>query len=486
MKSNVLNSLIWKFMERIGMQLVNFIVTLILARILGPNDYGTVALLSIFVTFATVIVQDGFNVALIRKKDANENDFTSAFVFSIFLSIILYVILFFASHLIANFYQMDVLVNMLRVLSLVLFPAALNSIQVAYFTKKFDFKKMFICNFFAMIISGVISISSAFIGFGAWAIILNQLIYQVLSCIFMWFYGKWRPRGKFSFESLRKMIGFGSKMLFTSLLVNLFLNIRSLLIGKYYDSTQLGYFTRGKSFSSTLMEGVNGSIQTVLLPTYAKVQESLENVKKLVRKSVSLSCYVIFPMLIGLACVAEPLVLFLLDEKWLEAVPFIQIFALTYMFQPPQIATAQALKALEHGNTILKIEIIRKTVEIVLLIAMLLKGPLYIALSALLAGFISLLITVHPNKKLLNYSYLEQIKDFSQPLCFSLIMGVVIILFNHYILMHEVIVLIIDVIFGVIIYIGLSILFKNENFVFLKEKLFEIINKLKGKRHEKN
>lgn len=476
-KNNTSKNLFWKMSEKMGSQIINFIITIILARILGPSEYGVVALLSVFITFATVIVQDGFNVTLIRRKKIDNDEYKSSLYFSLVIAFFLYIILFITSPVIGAFYKIDCLDIMLRVLSLVLFPAAVNSIQTAYFTKRFMFKQMFFCNFIATILAGGISVICAYIGLGAWALILNQLLYQTLSCLFLFVFCKWRPIGKFSFEKLKTLIGFGSKMLFTSLLVNLFLNIRSLLIGKYYSSEDLGYFNRGKSFSATMMEGVNGSIQSVLLPTYANIQDNILALKDSVRKSINLSCYIIFPLLIGLACVASPLINVLLGEAWRAAIPFVQLFALTYIFQPTQIATAQALKAIEKGNVILIIEILRKTFELTLLLIVLFRGPTYIAMSGIIAGGFAILITFIPNKKYLNYSYKEQINDFMRPLLDSFIMGGIILLINLIFKINAVVLLILDVMLGSGIYFALSILTKNENYKIIKLQVLSFLEK---------
>ena len=461
-------NLFWKMSEKIGSQIINFIITIILARILGPSEYGIVALLSIFITFATVIVQDGFNVTLIRKKEIDNDEYKSSLYFSLFIAAVLYLLLFAVSPMVSSFYKIDNLGIMLRVLSLVLFPVSINSIQTAYFTKKFKFKTLFLCNFIATIIAGVISIISAILGLGAWSIVLNQLLYQILSCIFLLIFGKWRPIGSFSVSKLKGLVGFGSKMLFTSLLINLFLNLRSLLIGKYYSSEDLGYFNRGKSFSSTMMEGINGSIQAVLLPTYSIIQDNLLELKKSVRKTINISCYIIFPALIGLLCVAEPLVKVLLGNEWMETIPFVQIFAITYLFQPTQIATAQALKAIEKGNVILIVEIIRKSFELTMLVLLLFKGPIFIALTGIIAGLFSILVSFVPNKKYLDYTYKEQIDDFLKPLIESVAMGIVILTINHFFNINNIVLLIIDIIVGVILYIIISLLTKNENFKEIK------------------
>lgn len=484
MKNNsTAKNLFWKLSEKMGSQIINFIITIVLARILGPSEYGVVALISIFITFATVMVQDGFNVTLIRRKDIDDDEFKSSLYFSLLISAILYIVLvFWLAPLIGKFYEIHNLVKMLQVLSLVIFPAAINSIQTAFSTKKFMFKQMFLCNFFATLFSGAISIILAYYGIGAWALVFNQLLYQMLSCAFLWIFCKWRPKGKFSYVKLKKLIGFGSKMLFTSLLINLFLNIRSLLIGKFYSSKDLGFFNRGKSFSSTMMEGINGSIQSVLLPTYAKIQDNIVELKNSVRKSINMSCYIIFPALIGLACVAEPLINILLGKEWVGAIPYVQIFALTYLFQPTQISTAQALKAIEKGNSILIIEILRKSLEMILLLFVLFKGPLYIALTGIIAGFLSITIMVIPNKKYLKYSYKEQIFDFIKPLADSLIMGALIVVVNHILKLNYVIMLIMDIILGIGVYLFLSIYLKNKNYIFFKENLIKYIYNLKTKK----
>jgi len=473
MRANVYKSLFWKFAEKIGIQAINFIITIILARILGPNNYGITALLTIFTSFATVIVQDGFNTALIRKKDLKAEDYTSTLIFSLGLAIICYFIIFFCSPLIARFYNNTSLTPMLRVLSLTLFPAALNSVQVAYLTKKFEFKKMFVGNFISALIAGSISIILAIIGVNSWAIIINQLLFQSLSCILLSLISKWLPTGKFSINSIKNLLGFGNKMLLTSLTTNLFLNIRSLLIGKIYDSTQLGYFNRGKSFPATLMDSINGTIQAVTLPTYSLYQNDTVKIKNMVRKTIRYSCYILFPVLIGLTCISKPLIISLLGYNWLNSSIFISIFSITYIFQPTQLITAQAFKALKKGNTIFFMELTRKLIEIALLLASLKYGPIYIAISGTLSGMVSFLLMMIPNKRILKYSIKDQLNDFLHPLVKSLIMGACILVLNYYLRINALLILILDILVGIVIYILISII--------TKEQIFnEIIYKLKN------
>ena len=247
-KSKVLSSLFWKLMERGGTQGIQFIVQIVLARLLLPEDYGMIALITIFITIANVFVQSGFNTALIQKKDADEVDFSSVFYLSLFVAGLLYIILFFTAPFIANFYEEPQLISVLRILALTLFFGAFNSIQNAIVARKMVFKKLFFSSLGAVVISGIVGIITAYAGFGVWALVFQQLLNQVSITLILWFTVKWRPKLVFSFESIKSLFSYGWKLLVAALLNTLYMDIRSLIIGKIYSPAMLGYYNRGEQF----------------------------------------------------------------------------------------------------------------------------------------------------------------------------------------------------------------------------------------------
>lgn len=430
-RNRTLSAFGWKFLERLIFQGTNFIVTLVLARLLSPGDYGLVALVLVFVAFANTFVQGGFNTALIQKKDANGGDFFSVLIFSLVVAAALYAALFFGAPLLADYYGMSQIIPIIRILSLVVFPAAVNSIQVAWISKAFRFRVLTVSSLISMLLAAMVSIFLAIKGFGAWALVVQQLISHTGACVINYLLTGWLPRGKFSMNRIRHLVPFGSRVLASNLLVTFFMELRSLIIGRMYTPVDLGYFKRGKQFPQTVMDSVSGTIQSVLLPVYAREQDNQQRILDMVRHAIRLSSFLIFPLMVGLACVAEPLIRLLLTDKWLPSVPFLQVFAFAYLCQPAQIATAQAYKALGDSTTPLKLEFFRKTVEIGLLLMSLRYGVFAIAASSVAAGVISLAAAIWPNIKKLRYSLKAQLSDLAPAFLLSLGMAAVLILLGR-------------------------------------------------------
>lgn len=475
-KIKVINNLFWKLMERGGVQGIQFIVQIILARILSPNDYGIISLITIFISLANVFIQSGFNTALIQKKDLKEDDYSSVLYISLGVAIIVYVILFFASPFIANFYQISELRQVLRVLSLILFFGALNSIQNAIVARNMQFKKLFIVSVFSILISGIVGIALAYLGFGVWALVAQQISNQVSITFILWFTLKWRPKLIFSINRVGNLFSYGWKLLVSSLIDTLYMNLRGLIVGKVYTSDMLAFYNRGEQFPQLIVNNINGSIQSVMLPTLSAEQENKKRVKELVRRSIVTSSFLIFPLMIGLAVVGEPLIKILLTDKWLPCVPFMQIFCLTYALWPIHTSNLQAINAIGRSDIYLKLEVIKKIVGIIILIISMFYGVYVIALGGLLSGIISSFINAYPNLKLLNYGYKEQIKDIFPSLVLSLIMGLIVysILFLK---LSPYLTLVIQVFTGAIVYIVLAKLFKLECYEYLLSTINGILIK---------
>lgn len=474
-KVEIISSLFWKMMERTGVQGVQFIIQIILARILLPSDYGLIALIAIFITIANVFVQSGFNTALIQKKDANEEDFSSVFYLSLFIAIILYIVIFFVSPYIAHFYKTPEIKYVLRVLSITLIFGAFNSIQNAVIARKMEFKKLFVSSLGAIILSGIIGVLLAYRGLGVWTLVIQQLVNQLFITTILWFTVKWRPKLMFSYSRIKQLFSYGWKLLVSSLIDTLYMNLRSLIVGKIYSPSMLGYYNRGDQFPQLIVSNINGSIQSVMLPTLSSEQDDKQKVKELVRRSIVTSSFLLFPMMIGLAVVGEPLIKIILTDKWLPCVPFMQIFCLSYALWPIHTANLQAINALGRSDIFLKLEIIKKTIGIVILVISMFFGVYAIAIGTLVSGIISTFINSHPNLKLLNYSYKEQIKDIMPSLIISIIMGITIYPIK-FVNNSAIVILIIQIIIGIVIYFGLAKLFKLECYEYLLKTVRKIRN----------
>lgn len=475
----VVSSLIWKFLERTGTYLVQFVIQIILARILLPSEYGIVAIVTVFIALANVFIQTGFNTALIQRKNVTDLDYSSVLYLSLLVAFVLYIIIFICSPFIANFYKDPLITPVLRVLSLTLFLGAFNSIQTAYISRNMLFKKNFLSSLIAIIVSGIVGIIFANLGYGVWALVIQQLLNMIILIIILLFTIDWKPRLIFSIKRVKVLFSFGWKLLCSALIDTLYNNIYDLIIGRKYTSTDLAYYNRGKQFPNVIVTNVNGSISTVLLPTMSKNQDDKVKVKEMTRKAIVISSFVLFPMMIGLAVVAKPLVSIILTDKWLECVPFLQILCFSFALWPIHTANLQAINAIGRSDVFLKLEIVKKIVGILILIITVPMGLYSMALGQIITGIISSFINAYPNKKLLNYSYLEQVKDLCPIIIISLVMGLIIYPIS-FLNLGNLLILILQCIIGGIIYIIFSWLFKIDAFN-------QIINLIKNiRKKEKN
>lgn len=483
-KSKVLTSLFWKLLERGGTQGVQFVIQIVLARLLVPNDYGIIALIAIFITIANVFIQSGFNTALIQKKDANEMDFSSVFYLSLVVASLLYLIIFFTAPIIAQFYGIPKLVPILRVISITLFFGAFNSIQNAVVARSMEFKRLFYSSLGAVLISGVVGIVMAYSGFGVWALVAQQLVNQFAITVILWFTVRWRPQLIFSFERVKGLFSYGWKLLVSALIDTLYTNIRSLIIGKMYTPSMLGFYNRGDQFPQIIVTNIDGSIQSVMLPTLASEQDNKHRVKELVRRSIVTSSFILFPMMVGLAVIAEPLVIILLTKKWLPCVPFLQIACASYALYPIHTANLQAINALGRSDVFLKLEVVKKIIGILILGVSIVYGAYAIAIGMVITGIIATFINAYPNLKLLNYSYIEQCKDIMPSILLSFLMGFLVYHFK-WLNLQPWLTILIQVSVGGILYVTMAKVFKLECYQYLIMTFKDILKGRKGeKKHE--
>ena len=469
-KNKVISNLIWKFMERIGAQVVSLIVSIVLARLIAPEEYGLIALTTIFITISNVFVESGMPTALIQKKDADHLDFSTVFYFNIFMSIIMYGIIYIISPYIALFYNQSKLVNVLRILGIVIIIAGLKSVQNAYVSRKMIFKKFFICTLIATLISAIIGIVMAYKGFGVWALVAQQLSNTLIGTSMLWIFVDWRPKLEFSFLRLKELFSFGWKLLCSSLLDTVYNQLYGLTIGKVYSTEMIAYYNKGNQFPSLITTNINGSISSVMLPTLSKEQDKKENIKKIMRRSIKTSSFILFPILMGLAAVAEPVIKIVLTEKWLECVPFLQLLCFSYILWPIHTINLEAIKALGKSNIFLKLELIKKIIGVIVLLISIPLGIYYMVGLQILTSIIGAFINAYPNKKLLNYTMKEQIKDIMPSFIISLIMFIAVLCCGI-LKLNIYLKLLLQVSIGIIIYILLVKIFKLEIYDYLKETI---------------
>ena len=465
-KMTVISNLVWRFAERCGAQLVSFIVSIVLARILAPEDYGTIALVTVFTAILQVFVDSGLGTALIQKKDADEIDFSSVFYFNFVVCLILYLGMFAAAPFIADFYGDVTLVPVIRILSLTIVISGVKGIQQAYVSRNMLFKRFFFSTIGGTIFSAVLGIAMAYAGFGIWALVAQQLSNTFIDTLILWITVRWRPTKSFSWTRLKYLLSFGWKLLVSSLLDTAYNNLRNLIIGKMYSSSDLAFYNQRDKFPKVIVTNINASIDSVLLPTMSSAQDDKERVKQMTRRAIKTSTYVMAPLMMGLAFCAEPIVSLVLTDKWLPCVPFLRIFCITYMFWPVHTANLNAINAMGRSDWFLRLEIIKKIMGMTILLSTMWFGVMAMAYSLLLSSVLSQIINSWPNRKLLGYGYLEQVRDFAPGISLAVIMGICVY-FISFLHLPTIVTLLIQFIVGAAIYIGVSAILKLEEFEYL-------------------
>lgn len=461
-----LSNFVWRYAERCGAQGVQLVVSIVLARILAPTDYAVIALLNVFISILSVFVNCGLGGALIQKKDADDTDFSTVFYAQMCFCIVLYVLLFAMAPFISHFYEMPEMTTMVRVLGLTLVIAGVKNIQSAYVSRNMIFKNFFFATLGGTIGAAVVGIGMAMAGFGAWALIAQSLFNNAVDTIILWIMVKWRPKRAFSLHRLRGLFSFGWKMLASSLLDRVYGSLRTLIIGKMYTANDLSFYNKGQSWPVLIVDNVNSSIDSVLFPTMSAAQSEPERVKSMTRRAMKTSTYVMAPLMMGLAFVGEPLIKLLLTEKWLPCVPYMTIFCITYMFYPVHTANLNAIKAMGRSDLFLKLEIVKKVMGLTVLALTMWQGVMVMAYSLLFTSVLSQIINSWPNKKLLNYGYLEQLKDILPGILLAVVMGCCIYPIQ-WLGLPDIVTLLIQVPLGAVIYIGASALLKLESFTYL-------------------
>lgn len=479
-RNSVLSNMFWRFAERCGAQGVAFIVSIVLARLLEPSVYGTIALVTVFTTILQVFVDSGLGNALIQKKDADDLDFSTVFYFNMVVCFLLYCVMFVMAPIIANFYNNTELTPVIRVLSLTLVISGVKNVQQAYVSRSLMFKKFFWATLGGTIGAAALGIAMAYRGYGVWALVAQQIFNASVDTIILWITVKWRPKRMFSLVRLKKLLDFGWKLLASSLLDTVYNNIRQLVIGKMYSSADLAYYNRGKQFSQFIVTNINTSIDSVLLPTMSREQDDRERVKAITRRSITTSIYIMAPMMMGMTFAAKPFIRLVLTEKWLDCVLYLRIFCITYMFYPIHTANLKAIVALGRSDINLKLEIMKKAVGMGLLLITMWFGVEAMAYSLLVSCVISQIINSYPNKKLLNYSYFDQMKDILPSILLAAFMGICI--FPIALLkLTDMVILTIQVILGAAIYIGGSVLLRLDSFQYLWEIVRTFIVRMRKK-----
>ena len=468
LKKSAFSGFIWKFAERVLAQMVSLVVSIILARILLPDDYSVVGIVTIFFAFCNVFITGGLNTALIQKKDADEIDYATILHVNMLIALVLYVVMFFGAPLIAGIYDKPLLIPVIRVMGITFFVNGFLAVLSAYTSSTLQFKKFFFSTIVGTVISAVVGITMALNGFGAWALVAQQMTNSIINTIILFITTRFKILFVLSIDRLKGLFRYGWKIFVASFVSVLYDEINPLIVGIKFSATDLSYYTKGKSFPSLLNQTISGTLSSVLFPVMSKIQEDKEEVLKVTRRYIRVASYIIFPMMIGFFAVAKNFVVVILTEKWLFAVPYIQVFCVTYMFNIIQTGNLEAIKAIGRSDITLILEIIKKSAYfiIIALFVFFTNSPEMLAVSSVVCTLIASVVNTYPNRTLIGYRYRQQITDILPNLILAILMGVVVAAMNDipislYLLFP------LQMLAGAFVYVLLSLLTRNENLNYL-------------------
>lgn len=474
LKRKAAAGIFWKLMENGGTQGILFLVTVILARLIEPAEYGVLSITVIFVTIAGVLVQRGFSLSLVQKKDVDDTDLSSVLYLSVLVAGLMVLALWFAAPAIARFYDVPEVTRVLRAISFILVAGAVSSVQSAIIMRELAFRKRFFVSLIAVILSGTAGIVMAYRGYGVWALVTQQLIDNFTMCIGLTIATRWLPKALFSFQRLGRLFSFGWKLLASSLIETVYSELSGMIIGKRYTASMLAYYDKGRKFPQLIGTNVTGAIQGAMFPTFSIAQEDPNRLLTMVRRSVSASAFLIFPLMAGLAAVAEPMVRIVLLPKWLPAVPFLRVFCVTFAMYPVDATVLQAINAIGRSDVYLKLEIAKKVCGLLLLAAavFLLDTPVALSWALAAVAVLSVAFNAIPAKRLLGYRYRDQLKDLLPSLALSVIMGIGVYLLAG-LGLSDWATLSVQVAAGVMVYVSVAAALKLDSFTFLWRSIQE-------------
>lgn len=477
LKERAVQGFTWKMGEKIGAQVIQFVLQIILARLLLPEEYGLVGLLTIFITISDVFILQSFTAALIQKKDADEADFSSVYVINVLVSVFIYLILFFSAPLVAGFYQEIKLKSLMRVLSLNVIIGSFCSVQNAILSRNLDFKKSFARNLANVLAQGIVGIGAAMAGFGPWALVFSKLAGTFVGTLVLCFTVRWNFVFRFSLSRLTSLFSFGSKVLANNLINTIFNNLNSLVIGKFYSSSDLGQYQKGQQIPQTLMTAIDGGFSEVLFPMLSSIQDDLERIKDSLRKSMKISMYLVFPVMLGLFAIAEPLTMVLLTEKWLPCVPYLRLQCILCLFWPLSART-HALNAIGRSDVTLKISFVTRGLSLISIFVCLPYGIQAIMMGMIVVSCISVLISTYYVNKMIHYSLIEFMNDILPSLVMSVFMVAMVMLLDS-VLYNVFLKLFFEILAGIVTYVIISVIVKAESFLILKKYIKTLLGKKK-------
>jgi O-antigen/teichoic acid export membrane protein len=483
-KQKTISGLFWSFSDNIANQIVHFIVGIILARLLSPSEFGLIGMVTIFIAVSQSFIDSGFQQALIRKKNADNNDFSTVFYYNLSIGFILYIILFFSARGISNFYNEPQLTNIIKVFGLIIMVESFALIQRVRLIKALNFKLQTKISVICSVSSGIVGIYMAYSGFGVWSLVWRTLINQFLQAISLWIFNKWIPSLKFSARSLKEMFPFGSRLLVSGLIDTIYENIYLLIIGKYFSAADLGYYTRADQFTKLPSSNITSTIQKVSYPVLSKIQDEQVKLKKGYRQMIKSTMFISFTAMMIMAAIAKPMILTLIGEKWLPSVIFLQLLCFAGMLYPLHAMNLNMLVVKGRSDLFLRLEIIKKILAIPVIIIGILFSIKAMIIGMIFNSFLAYYINSYFSGRLINYSVKEQIKDILPSFLIALLTGIILfiptLLFN----ILPAIMMLSQILAGLIIIIGLSEIIHLDSYLDIKKILVDkveekFINKIK-------
>ena len=411
LKHKTIHGVSWSLIDNVASSGISFLVGIVLARILSPAEFGLLGMITVFIAVSNSIVESGFSSALIRKSDANNTDYNTVFYFNILLGILLYILLFLCAPAISTFYHEPLLIPVTRVLGVILIINAFSIIQRTILEKKIDFRTQTKISLIASITSGIIGVGMALNGFGVWSLVGQQITRQLLNSVFLWFFNSWRPALEFSKKSFKELFGFGSKLMASEMINTIYKNLYYLIIGKFYNASQLGQYTRAELFSTVFSSNLTAVVQRVSYPVLSSIQDDADRLKQAYRRVIKTTMLVTFACMLGLSAIAKPLILILIGVKWLPAVVFIQIICFAEMLYPLHAINLNILQIKGRSDLFLKLEIFKKLFAVLPIGLGLFYGIEYMLWGSVLTSFVAFFLNSFYSARLIDYSTRAQLKD---------------------------------------------------------------------------
>lgn len=426
LKQKTVKGVAWTSLDQMATLGFGFVIGVILARILSPDDYGLLAMIAVFNAIAFAFINSGFGNALVRKPDLTENDNSTAFYFNIVAGVVMAGVIWLIAPLVAKFYDKAILSQLLRVEGLLLIISSFTIVQNAQLSRALNFKAKMIINVTSQVLAGVIAIVAAYRGFGVWSLVIQHIASGIIRMILLWVLSPWRPRGRWSKKSFGYLWGYGSKLLASGLLDTVYGNIYPIIIGKFYSAAELGQYTRATHYAYMPSKGLTGVLQQVTFPVLSQIQENTEHLANSYRRMLRLSVFVVFPIMIGMLALARPLVLALVTDKWAQCVPYLQVICLASMWYPVHAINLSLLQVKGRSDLFLRLEVIKKAIVTIVIFLCVPFGVMGICVGGVFTSLVCLAINTYYTGKLINVGFVRQMLDMIPTLLASVAMGAVI------------------------------------------------------------